>query len=151
MYKGIDPELAAFLIDMDAHVQAEARTKLVAKRPHLTKLPKGIDMKKGEGWTRRPEGFQRKVRQNRRVLADGIQEDRVFERGDDFSENEDRFRFDRRQVVWKRAWARPAIRLEPLGIGLDLTREGVSHLATTFGRVKQRAVTEASLSSFRPP
>lgn len=74
---------------MHMQVQAETFCGGVAEGDHLAKLPRGVDMKHGEGRFGGKEGLRRKVQQDRTVFANGIHHDGAFESRRDLAQDMD--------------------------------------------------------------
>ena len=65
----------------------------VAELDHLPELPGGVHVQKRERRLGRMKGLHRQVQHHRRILADGVQHDRVFGLGHDFPHDVNAFGF----------------------------------------------------------
>ena len=104
---GIDVRAVVERIDVVAHAvligvlvegQAEIGDRLVAKGDHLAELPRRVDVQQREGRLGRIKRLQRQMQHDRRILADRIEHDRVFELGRDLAHDEDRLGFEPSQM-----------------------------------------------------
>ncbi len=84
----------AFLIHMYQKVEPQFLRLAVAKRDHFPEFPGRVDMhqrERGAGWI---EGFHRQMQHHRRILAHGIEHDRVFALGGHFADDVQAFGFE---------------------------------------------------------
>src|SRR5580704_14308637 len=96
---GIDTGAQAFLIHVDKQWQIEPARGLIAKRDHLAKLPRRIDVQQREGRFCRRKSLAGKMQKNRGVFADRIEQYRVLEAGACLAQYVDAFRLKRVEMI----------------------------------------------------
>ncbi len=95
----VDALLEPCAIDVDDQIEPETLHGFIAKPDHVAEFPGGVDVQQRERQIRRMECLPCQMQHDRRVLADRIEHDRLAAFSDDFTEDEDRFRFQAAQVV----------------------------------------------------
>ena len=96
--KGVYVLLNALRIDMHNEVHAGRLRNSVPELVHGLELPAGVHMHERKWRRARVEGFFREAQHHRRVLADGIQHDRVFRLGHDLTNDVDALRLQAVQM-----------------------------------------------------
>jgi hypothetical protein len=86
-----DAAFEPVLIDVDEEIELELPRHAVAEGDHVAELPGGVDMKQRERQPARMKGLARQMQHHRRVLADGIEHDRLGAFGRDLADDVDRF------------------------------------------------------------
>ena len=65
----------------DPQVQSELRSPSITELDHLAELPAGVDVHQRERNRGRRKGLDRQMQENRRVLADAVEQHRILEGG----------------------------------------------------------------------
>jgi hypothetical protein len=105
MIERIDVAGEPLVVGVHDQIESEVARRLVAESDHLRKFPGRVYVQQRKRQLRGPEGFARKMQENRRVLADGVEQHGRAELRRGLAEDVDALGFEQLQMRSERCHA----------------------------------------------
>src|SRR5579883_1363217 len=132
----VDVVAQAVGVGVYPEIEPEPRRGGVAEGDHVTEFPLRVDVQQRKRQAARKERLARQVQQNRRILADRVEQHRAFRLGHRFPHDVDAFGFQRVEMRRSSRWGHGKVRFDRSRLleVVALRNAKKSSKATTGGR-----------------